>query len=250
MRYVGKFTLVLWFLLSWSGPLLCAPMVTDPLPSDTKVSAAFSRFVWCETAPDGKTSLMLVASVDENDGVLLTGHSLGPEEDCDCPRRSFELHGFTVSVLVDLKVYRDPNRQMLYAVLTGGGASTGGVWIVGISGTGSARTLFEDMSRVEPGFRIWKGIPEVRELWEIARLMGHRWRPTREFAGHVLVERIYRLGQDGKFHLEITRPATEDEKRLSKQDFQRLLRDRRDFESSFPESKASHTKSQPGPKAK
>lgn len=135
-----------------------------------------------------------------------------------------------VGVIQRLHVYRDA-KGTLYAALDLGGASTAGVWVLAIPRTGSAKTLYFDMNRGEPRFRLSKGVPEIRELWEIARLMKHGWHPTRAFDKHVLVERIYRLGPKGVFQLKSVQPAPQDEKRLSAKDFQGLEQERR-FEES------------------
>lgn len=217
--------------------LLCfteatAAGLAGPARCEKNASISFSKHVWYGKGPDGRTDLMLVAWMADKDGrVRLTGYTLG-KQDCASPRKSFDLRGNYVCVLVDVKAYRDPNRHILYAVLTEGGASTGGIWVVGIGGTGSPRTLFQDMSRGAPTFRIRNGIPEVQELWEIGRLMGHGWHPTREFGGHVLVERIYRLGPKGNFELRISRPAVEEERKLPKHEFKRLLTGRQRLRGS------------------
>ena len=77
------------------------------------------------------------------------------------------------------------------------------------------------------------GNPEIRELWEIARLMEHGWRPAREFDGHVLVERIYKMGGNGVFALAVTRPAVSDERKLHRREYRRLLSDRHAIESGL-----------------
>jgi hypothetical protein len=68
------------------------------------------------------------------------------------------------------------------------------------------------------------------------------WRPTREFSGHVLIERLYRLGPKQSFELKAVRPAVTEENKLSKKEFQYLIQARQGFESSHPASRPSAQK--------
>lgn len=222
---------VLLVLFVISTAFIIASPITSKSSSSKAASARFSKYVWCGKGPDAKTDLMIVASrVGDYEDNLLTGYSIGTDN-YKSPIKSFEIRGCGPLYPSGLEVYRDPSRQMLYAAVSGLGISTAGVWVVGIGKSGKPKTLFDNFNRGEPAFRMNNRIPEVRELWEIRRLMTHDWKPTKQFNGHVLVERIYHIGKSGVFELKETRPTIADEKKLSKKEFQRLQQDRRDYES-------------------
>lgn len=225
-------------LLSASTPVYpAAPSPNRPAASDHGMVPRISRFVWCGKSPNGAADWMLIATLPhhlEEGTATLDAYELRkgdcPNGECDTLVRAHRWSGPMVGVIQRLHVYRDA-KGTLYAALDLGGASTAGVWVLAIPRTGSAKTLYFDMNRGEPRFRLSKGVPEIRELWEIARLMKHGWHPTRAFDKHVLVERIYRLGPKGVFQLKSVQPAPQDEKRLSAKDFQGLEQERR-FEES------------------
>lgn len=214
-------TFLVLLLATWAGHT----SVAEP------VATLFSKFVWYGHAPDAKGKLMLVASTPGEFGKLsLTSYRLRSDQ-CDCLTRTQELAGPSAFKLVSLRVDRDTKRHVLYAAVRWAAASTVADWVVEINGAGVCRTIFSGINGGSPQFRMNNGLPEVREVWEIARLMDQGWRPGAKFAGHVLVERTYRLNSHGVFELRTLRPATEDERRLSRSDRQLLLRARMDFES-------------------
>lgn len=223
-------------LVGWTGVYASGKTPPTSTIDRNSVQAQFSQFVWYGMGPDGKTGMMLVASIQgQFMPTMLTVYTL-KSQGCPQPVRLCELNGPSVFKLVGLKVYRDPKRRVLYAALTEAGAAPLGDWVVAIDSSGNPQTLFSDLNRGEPTLRISNGVPEIRELWPVFRLMDTGWRPTKEFDGHVLVERIYRLGPKGKFESRIVRPAMAVEKKLSKREFRQLLKARQDFESRHQRS--------------
>lgn len=209
-------------LLAISAGTFCAAKQTKI------VSNGFSPYVWQGKGPDSKTDMMLITSLsgDVSNGklqdVVLHVFERGKETD-DAPVRVGQWRGASALMVSQMKVYRDPKRHVLYAVIYRAGADTGGTIVVSVDKSGKTRTLFDELNFGYPEFRMQNGVPEVKEVWEIGQLEHYKqWKPTKEFDSHALVERIYRLGTDSKFHLQITRPAIADEKKLSQKEFQRI----------------------------
>lgn len=209
------------------------PVNAATKPNNQTVERAFSPFIWTGKAPDGKTRIMLVVSKDANkDEFILTGYKLR-DYGLNDPVKAFELSEGSFVAISGMQVYPDPKRHVIYAAINGGGGSTAGVWVVSLDASGAVKSLFVELNRGEPSFRMHNGNPEIREVWEIARLMQHKWRPDKQFNGHVLVERIYTMQSSGQFAITSTRPAIAQERKLKKNDFNRLLEDRKAVEQEL-----------------
>ncbi|MEN6370823.1 MAG: hypothetical protein ABFD64_02320 [Armatimonadota bacterium] len=204
--------------------------------SNNSIPSELQKYFWIGKGPDGKSDMILVASIqDRFEAPVLTAYIYN-QTDKQLSKLG-EIKDIPVFMLVDLRVYHDLQRKVLYAAVGQAGAAPLGDWVIEINSNGQMRTVFNALSRGIPTFSIVKGTPEIREVWEIPILMDTGWRPTKEFDGHVLVERIFHTNSRGVFELKIVRPALEDEKRLTKQQFEVIEKARQDFESRHPEPK-------------
>lgn len=202
-----------------------------PISQNTRLD--LSKFIWYGRIPGNKSYVMLLTSkLADADEVSFAGYTL-PESYPGNPTKVFELKECSFSIIENMKVYLDPKRHVIYSVISGGGASTAGVWVIQIDKLTVVKTLFLEMNRGEPRFQMRNGKPVIRELWEIARLMEHNWRPSKAFDGHVLVERLYRMADNGRFVLTTIRPALSDEKKLKRSDYRRLIDERHAVESDL-----------------
>ena len=137
-----------------SGYLLPTTADSRSPTSPGSIQSSFSSFVWYGRIPVSKTRMMLIVSKSgTREEVLLTGYALR-EFGVGDPVRKFELGECSFSVIEGMKVYPDPKTQVTYVAVTGGGASTAGVWVVRLSRSGIPETLFMEMSRGEPSAHV------------------------------------------------------------------------------------------------
>lgn len=241
LRYVGWSTLAASKSVSIRGALFVGAIFLFValfiLGGCARVSTSrkdvFGDYTWEGKAPDGKSDLLLVASLDEDFGSMrLTGFRLDYPGGSTAPKKAFETTVPGGSCLVKLSVYPCASRHVLYAAVRWAGAGDGADWVVRIDGIGRATSIYHDFNRGNPAFRLRDGHAELVEVWDIAGLMATGWQAPRAFDDHVLVKRVYRLDDEGGLTLQGTRPAVVEERKLSEDCYQSLLKARRDHDSN------------------
>jgi len=92
--------------------------------------------------------------------------------------------------------------------------------------------LYADCNYGNPRVRVRNGVYEVVEIWPIFRLVQMGWKPTNEYAGHVLAAKIWRPGRNGVYAPGPMQVAADEERKLSRQEFRGLMNARKTVESA------------------
>lgn len=191
---------------------------------------AFSPWVRYARFPGSRYSLMVVASkTKDNEDAVLTGYTTSP--DLQYPVKIMEWQDVALYDLWNLKLYRDEKNNRIICALAYARGDCDGLYVIAVNKFGKTEKLFEDQGRGDPEFRVRGGKPQVYEIWLIWHLEWDMcWHPTKEYDEHVLAERIYTMGRDGRFRLSVTRPAVSEERQLSRKEMRQMLEQRRSAE--------------------